>query len=101
MSKTEIQMAIDRHHHYVEGILYQFKVVGAALEPRWSSRSRRYLIEIDVRSDARVGSRTTHVLAHARTTRADLLRLVDDALEHLVCESRVIDAPQTPAVRGA
>ena len=101
MSKTGIQMAIDEHHLYVEGIRYQCKVVWAALEPRWSSRSRRYLIAIDVRSEARLCSKTTHVLAHASTTRADLLRLVDDAVEHLVCESRDGAAQQTPEMLNA
>jgi len=101
MSKTEIQMAIDQHHHYVEGIRYQFKVVWAALEPRWSSRSRRYLIAINVGSDASVGSRTTHIMAHASTSRADLLRLVDDAVEGLVRDNRDVAARQTPEMLSA
>ena len=105
VSKTEIQTAIDEHHQSVEGIRYQFKVVWAALEPRWSSRSRRYAVAIDVRSAARVGSRTIHIMARASTTRADLLRLVDDALEHLVCESRDsaagLPAEQTPEMLRA
>ena len=101
MSKTEIQMAIDEHHHYVEGIRYQCQVLWAALEPRWSSRSRRYLVAIDVRSEARLSSKTIHVPAHASTTRADLLRLVDDAVEHLVCESRDGAPQQTREILSA
>ena len=80
MLQAEIQAAIDGHSHQVEGIRHQFKLHWAALEPRWSSRSRRYLLEIEVRSDA-LGASTIHIVAHARTTSAELLRLVDDALE--------------------
>ena len=101
MSKSEIQTAIDEHHQSAEGIRYQFKVVWAALEPRWSSRSRRYVVAIDVRSAVRIGSRTIHIMAHASTTRADLLRLVDDALEHLVCESRDGAAEEIPEMLRA
>lgn len=101
MSKTEIVVAIDQHHRCVEGIRYQFKVLWAALEPRWSTRSRRYLLAIEVRSAAHVGSRTTHVVAHARTTRADLLQLVNDALEQMLCESRDGAAGHTPEMLRA
>ena len=88
MSKTEIQVAIDQHHHTVEGVRYQFKVVWAGSEPRWSSRSRQYLVAIEVLSEDRIGSSRIHIVADARTTRAELLRLVDEALELLIRESR-------------
>ena len=101
MSKTEIQQAIDHHRHSIEGMSYQFKVVWAALEPRWSSRSRRYLVAIEVLSKDRVDSSTLHIVAHARTTRADLLRLLDDALELLVRESRHGAAAHTPEMLSA
>ena len=103
MSKTEIQVAIDQHHHCVEGMWYQFKVVWAELEPRWSTRSRRYLVAIDVLSEARVAASRIHIVAPARTTRADLLRLVDDALEeHLGCERVANSAPaHTPEMLRA
>lgn len=88
MSKTEIPVAIDQHHHTVEGARYRFKVVWAGSEPRWSSRSRRYVVAIEVLSEDRIRSSTIHIVADARTTRAELLRLVDDALELLIRESR-------------
>jgi hypothetical protein len=79
MLKTEIKSAIDQHSHYVGETRHQFRLQWAALEPRWSSRSARYLLAIEVVTDS--GSRLMHVLTRAGTTRADLLRLVDDALE--------------------
>ena len=88
MSKTEIQVAIDQHHHSVERMDYQFKVVWAGSEPRWSNRSRRYVVAIEVRSEDRVDSSRINIVTPARTTREDLLGLVDDALELLVRESR-------------
>ena len=94
MSKTEIQTAIGQHHRCVEGIPYRFKVAWAAFEPR---RPRRYILAIEVLSEARVGSSRMHIVAHARTTRADLLRIVDDALEdHLA--TGFFSAATTPAM---
>ena len=94
MSKTEIQAAIDQHNCCVEGIRYRFKVAWAAFEPR---RPRRYILAIEVLSEARVGSSKIHIVAHARTTRADLLRIVDDALEdHLATD--FFSAATTPAM---
>lgn len=81
MLKTEIKTAIDQHSHCVRGIRYQFKLQWAALEPRWSSRSARYLLAIEVFSEARLGSTTMHVVTRAGTNRADLLQLVDEALD--------------------
>ena len=81
MLKTEIKKAIDHHSHCVRGVRHQFKLQWAALEPRWSSRSARYLLAIEVVSDAHSGSSTMHVVTRAGTNRTDLLRLVDDALE--------------------
>lgn len=94
MSKTEIQSAIDQHHRCVEGIRYQFKAAWAALEPRWP---RRYLLAIEVLSEAHIGSSRIHIVAHFRTTRADLLRLVDDALEDLLARGSSFSAATTPA----
>jgi hypothetical protein len=81
MLKSEIKTAIDHHSHCVRGVRHQFKLQWAALEPRWSSRSARYLLAIEVLSDAGTGSSTMHVVTQAGTNRTDLLRLVDDALE--------------------
>src|SRR4029453_18648992 len=58
MVKTEIKTAIDQHAHSVRGVRHQFKLQWAALEPRWSSRAARYLLAIDVISEARGGSST-------------------------------------------
>ena len=81
MSKSEFKTAIDHHSHCVGGVRHQFKLQWAALEPRWSSRSARYLLAIEVLSEAHSGSSTMHVVVRAGTNRTDLLRLVDDALE--------------------
>lgn len=81
MLKTAIRTAIDDHSHDVQGVRYRFKLEWAALEPRWSSRSARYLLAIEVFTDARSGSSTIHVMTRAGTSRTDLLRLIEDALE--------------------
>ena len=81
MLKTEIRTAIDHHAHDVGGVRYRFRLQWAALEPRWSSRAARYLLAIEVLSDARSGSSTMHVVTRAGTNRTDLVRLVEDALE--------------------
>ena len=81
MLKTEIETAVNQHSHCVEGVLHQFKLQWAALEPRWSSRAARYLLAIEVRTEARLGSSTMHVVTRAGTNRTDLLQLVDEALE--------------------
>ena len=81
MLKTQIKTLIDDHSHDVQGVRYRFKLQWAALEPRWSSRSARYLLAIEVLTDARSGSSTMHVVTRAGTNRTDLLRLVEDALE--------------------
>jgi hypothetical protein len=81
MLKTEIRTAIEAHSHDVQGVRYRFRLQWAALEPRWSSRAARYLLTIEVLTDARSGSSTMHVVTRAGTNRTDLLQLVDDALE--------------------
>lgn len=101
MSKNEIQVAINQHRHSVEGVGYQFKVVWAGLEPRWSGRPRRYAVAVEVLPDDRDGSSQIHVVAQASTTRADLLRLVDDALELLIRESRHGAEAHTPELLSA
>lgn len=80
MLKTEIRTVIDHHSHHVRGIQYRFRLKWAALEPRWSSRSARYLLAIEVLTDARSGSSTMHVVTRAGTNRTDLVRLIDGAL---------------------
>ena len=81
MRKTEIRTVIDAHSHDLRGVRYRFRLQWAALEPRWSSRSARYLLAIEVVTDARSGSPTMHVVTRAGTNRTDLLRLLEDALE--------------------
>lgn len=88
MLKSEIKTAIDDHSHCVRGVRHQFKLQWAALEPRWSSRSARYLLAIEVLSDAHAGSSTIHVVTRAGTNRTDLLRLVDEALEDYLEKER-------------
>jgi len=81
MLKTEIRTVIDRHSHDVGGVPYRFRLQWAALEPRWSSRSARYLLAIEVLSETRPGSSTMHVVTRVGTNRTDLVRLVGEALE--------------------
>jgi hypothetical protein len=81
MQKTEIRTVIDHHSHDVRGVPYRFRLQWAALEPRWSSRSARYLLAIEVLSEVRSGSSTMHVVTRVGTNRTDLVRLVDEALE--------------------
>ncbi len=95
MLTNVMQMAIDHHSHYVRGIRHEFRFQWAALEPRWSSRAARYLLAIEVRSESSLGSSTIHVVTHARTSRADLLRLVNDALEDHLDNARSSTATAT------
>lgn len=88
MLKTEMKKAIDHHSHCVGGIRHEFRLQWAALEPRWSSRAARYLLAIEVLPESRIGSSTMHVVTRAGTNRADLLRLVDDALEEHLDNTR-------------
>ena len=88
MSKTEILAAINQHHHTIDGTGYGFKVAWAAPEPRWSTGSRRYLIAIDVFSEARMRYPRIHIVTHGRTTCFDLLCLVDEALKDHLCGKR-------------
>ena len=81
MLKTEIGTVIGDHSHDVRGVRYRFRLQWAALEPRWSSRSARYLLAIEVLTDSGSGSSTMHVVTRAGTTRTELLRLIEAALE--------------------
>ena len=99
MLKTDMKTAIDHHSHYVRGIRYEFRLQWAALEPRWSSRAARYLLAIEVFPESRAGSSSIHVVTRAGTNRADLLRLVDDALEEHLDNQRPSD--ETPHHRAS
>jgi len=101
MLKTEIKTAIDHHSHCVRGVRHQFKLQWAALEPRWSSRSARYLLAIEVLSEAHSGSSTMHIVTRAGTNRTDLLRLVDDALEDYLERERPAAVRAYPSERTA
>jgi hypothetical protein len=103
MLKTEIKTAIDEHSHCVGETRHQFRLQWAALEPRWSSRSARYLLAIEVLSDSHDGPRAMHVITRASTSRAELLRLVDDALEDLLANddsARLSGPPSVSTTRG-
>ena len=101
MSKTEIETAIDEHCYCIEGIRHQFKLQWAAREPRWSASQGRYLLAIQVLSDAHAGSSTIHIVTHAGANRADLLRLVDDALEEHLARSGAANTPAMVSVPRA
>jgi hypothetical protein len=101
MLKTEIKTAIDQHSRSVRGVRHQLKLQWAALEPRWSSRAARYLLAIEVFSDPRPGPSTMHVVTRAGTSRTDLLRLVDDALEDYLRRERPATVTAYPCERTA
>ena len=92
MSKNTIAATVDHHSQTVAGVLYRFRLRWAALEPRWSSRSARYLLEIEVRPDGGAPCAIVHVMTHAATTRANLVRLVDAALEEQLGCARPVSA---------
>ena len=81
MSKDMMATTVGHHSHTVRGVLYRFRLRWAELEPRWSSRSARYVLEIEARPEAGASCAVVHVMTHAATTRATLVRLVDAALE--------------------
>jgi len=90
MSKDTMAATVDHHSYMVGGVRYLFRLRWAALEPRWSSRSARFLLEIEARPETGSPSAIVHVMTHASTTRANLVRLVDAALEEqLGCDRRV------------
>ena len=88
---------IEQHARNVNGNPHRFGVVSIALEPRGSRA--RCLLSIDVRPEhPRTGLwATVQVLTSARTTREQLLSLVDDALDDFLREHG-FDA-STPADR--
>lgn len=92
MSKETMTATVDHHSHKVGGVVYRFRLRWAALEPRWSSRSARYLLEIEARPEQGVPCAIVHVMTHAATTRANLVRLVDAALEEQLGRERPIGA---------
>ena len=102
MTKAEIETAIAQHARNVNGSRHRFRVTSTALEPRWS-RARR-LLSIDVCPDRAASAllTTVQILSPVRTTREQLLRLVDDALDEFLREhgfdpSTAADPSETPA----
>jgi hypothetical protein len=100
MSKDTMAMTVDHHAHTVGGVSYGFRLRWAALEPRWSSRSARYLLEIEARPGAGGAATILHVMTHAATTRANLLRLVDAALEEQLGSESLVGAASVPVNAG-
>jgi hypothetical protein len=92
MSKDTMAATVDHHSYTVGGVSYRFRLRWAALEPRWSSRSARYLLEIEVRAQAGPPCAIVHVMTHAATTRANLLRLVEAASEEQLGSDRLVGA---------
>jgi len=92
MSKETMVMTVDHHSHQVGNAVYRFRLRWMALEPRWSSRTVRYLLEIEARIDGRPPCAIVHVLTQAATSRADLLRLVDARLEEELRSERLVGA---------
>jgi len=91
MSKANMKTVIEQHGRLVNGIPYRFRLQWAALEPRWSSRSARYLLAIEAFTDGedRVPCATVHVVTGSATSPVDLLSLVDDALEDHLGRTRL------------
>ena len=89
MTKAEIEVAIGRHARNVNGKPHRFRVASIALEPRWSRA--RCLLTIEVRPEhPRTGLwATVQVLTSVKTTREQLLDLVNDALDDFLREHGV------------
>ena len=82
MVKAELKAAVDQHVCPVNGNPHRLRLQWAAVEPRWVARGARYLLAIDVLSDASLAPLTTlHVMTRATATRQELLDLVDDAVD--------------------
>ena len=92
MSKDTMAATVDHHSYSARGGSYRFRFRWAALEPRWSSRSARYLLEIEVRPEGGSPCAVIHVLTQAATSRAELLQRVDAALEEQLAGDRRIGA---------
>ena len=86
MTKTEIKVVIEQHARNVNGNPHRFRVGWIALEPRWSRA--RCLLSIDVCPEHRGTGlwATVQVLTSIKTTRAQLLSLVDAALDGFLGE---------------
>ena len=89
MTKAEIEVAIGQHARNVNGKPHRFRVASIALEPRWSRV--RCVLTIEVYPEyPRTGLwATVQVLTSARTTREQLLDLVNDALDDFLREHGV------------
>jgi hypothetical protein len=86
VTQAEIKVVIEQHARNVNGNPHRFRVAWIALEPRGSRA--RYLLSIDVCPERpRTGLwATVQVLTSVRTTREQLLSLVDDALDDFLRE---------------
>ena len=95
MTKAEIKVVIEQHARNVNGNPHRFTVARIALEPRWSRA--RCLLSIDVcPKHPRTGLfATVQVLTSVRTTREQLLSLVNDALDDFLRDHGF--DPSTPA----
>ena len=81
-----MKVVIGQHARNVNGNAHRFRVAWIALEPRWSRA--RCLLSIDVCPERpRTGLwATVQVLTSIRTTREQLLSLVNDALDDFLRE---------------
>ena len=99
MTKAEIEAVIGQHARNVKGTPHRFRVGWIALEPRWSRA--RCLLSFDVCPERpRTGLWTTvQVLTSVKTTREQLLSLVDAALDDFLREHGFdASTPADPAV---
>ena len=86
MTKAEMEKAIAQHGRNLNGRAHRFRVTWAAREPRWSRA--RCLLSIEVYPDGPTTQpwTTVQVLTPVKTTREQLLRLVDDAVDEFLRE---------------
>ena len=99
MTKADIEAVVGKHARNVKGTPHRFRVAWIALEPRWSRA--RCLLSIDVYPERpRTGLWTTvQVLTSVKTTREQLLSLVNDALDDFLREHGFdASTPADPAV---
>ena len=81
-----MKVVIGQHARHVNGNPHRFRVAWIALEPRWSRA--RCLLSVDVcpeRPETGLWA-TVQVLTSVRTTREQLLSLVNDALDDFLRE---------------
>ena len=86
MTKAEMKKAVAQHARNVNGSRHRFRVTWTAREPRWSRARCLLSIEVYPGRPTTQPWTTVQILTPVRTTREQLLRLVDDAVDEFLRE---------------